>query len=81
MQFDSPSPAARLDHSMCLLPWKVRVNSELDKASEQEECNDPRVDKGLNPEQSSEVALCLIFGGMDANGEIFNDCSVTVLTR
>ncbi|KAM9326554.1 rab9 effector protein with kelch motifs [Gastrophryne carolinensis] len=81
MTFHSSSPAARLDHSMCLLPWKVRTDTELDNASKKKDFNDSCADQGLNTEPSGKVALCLIFGGMDTNGEIFNDCSVTVLTK
>ncbi|XP_068104294.1 rab9 effector protein with kelch motifs isoform X2 [Hyperolius riggenbachi] len=83
IMFDSPSPAARLDHSMCLLPWRVRTNhsdldSEQDKVTEEGGTNDSQ---GHSSGKSSQVVLCLVFGGMDTCGELYNDCSVTVLTK
>ncbi|KAM3911943.1 rab9 effector protein with kelch motifs [Leptodactylus fuscus] len=62
MKFDSPSPPERLDHSMCLVLWKVREdNSAADNDVEKT------------------VPICLIFGGMDTAGEVYNDCYVTAL--
>ncbi|XP_018426496.1 PREDICTED: rab9 effector protein with kelch motifs [Nanorana parkeri] len=86
IRFDSPSPAARLDHSMCLLPWKIgmelsKPDSELDNVTEKRE-NDPCAPNTDNEsEKFGQVTLCLIFGGMDTNGELYNDCSVIALTK
>ncbi|KAM4665203.1 rab9 effector protein with kelch motifs isoform 2-T2 [Discoglossus pictus] len=82
MIFDSPGPAARLDHSMCVLPWKTRT--DLPKS---EPCPTKVNEKGDSSETCVEnqtpegglVHLCLIFGGMNTSGDLFNDCFVTIL--
>lgn len=56
-------PANRLDHSMCILPWKVCGEGDEEQAS--------------SPET---VHLAFVFGGMDTEGVIHNDCIVTVVT-
>lgn len=64
MRFEGDLPPNRLDHSMCLLPWKV--------------CD---VEKEDNSSAATETThLAFIFGGMDTEGVIHNDCIVTVLT-
>ncbi|XP_075691607.1 rab9 effector protein with kelch motifs [Rhinoderma darwinii] len=80
MKFDSPSPPARLDHSMCLLPWKIRIEysdakSALDKVNEKRDT----ATSAEVPNLEKSVPICLVFGGMDIAGEIFNDCYVTAL--
>lgn len=62
MKFEGDKPPNRLDHSMCLLPWKVC----------NEEANSPAVSRNVN--------LAFVFGGMDTQGVIHNDCVVTVVT-
>ncbi|XP_063792903.1 rab9 effector protein with kelch motifs [Pseudophryne corroboree] len=85
LKFDSPSPAPRLDHSMCFLPWKIRTdisNSEKVQGdvNEKGDSNDLSVvDQVLD--HTRHVPLCLIFGGMDTNGELYNDCYVTALQK
>ncbi|XP_072286267.1 rab9 effector protein with kelch motifs isoform X3 [Pyxicephalus adspersus] len=86
MKFNSPSPAARLDHSMCLFPWKINMDlsdleNELDNIPEKREINLCAANKEMKSKKCSQVTLCLIFGGMDTNGELYNDCSVTALTK
>lgn len=68
MKFEGSAPSNRLDHSMCLLPWKVRVegNGGEEQAS--------------SPSASETVNLAFVFGGMDTQGVIHNDCVVTVVT-
>lgn len=64
LRFDGDLPPSRLDHSMCLVPWRVKTPEEHAAQS----CD------------ADVVHLCFIFGGMDTQGVIFNDCLVTVLT-
>uniref|UniRef100_A0A672K1B9 Rab9 effector protein with kelch motifs n=1 Tax=Sinocyclocheilus grahami TaxID=75366 RepID=A0A672K1B9_SINGR len=64
LRFDGDPPPSRLDHSMCLVPWRVKTPEEHAAQS----CD------------ADVVHLCFIFGGMDTQGVIFNDCLVTVLT-
>ncbi|XP_040180816.1 rab9 effector protein with kelch motifs isoform X4 [Rana temporaria] len=86
VQFDSPSPAARLDHSMCLFPWKIRMDlskPDCEPANVTEKIEDDfyTPNKDYKSEKCGYVTLCLIFGGMDTNGELYSDCSVTALTK
>lgn len=64
LRFDGDLPPSRLDHSMCLVPWRVKTSGEHAAQA----CD------------ADVVHLCFIFGGMDTQGVIFNDCLVTVLT-
>lgn len=62
MKFEGDKPPNRLDHSMCLLPWKV-------------------CDEGATgPAATRTVNLAFVFGGMDTQGVIHNDCIVTVVS-
>ncbi|XP_022053645.1 rab9 effector protein with kelch motifs [Acanthochromis polyacanthus] len=68
VKFEGDMPPNRLDHSMCVLPWK--------------KCG---VGNGDEEQASTSVAsqtinLAFVFGGMDTQGVIFNDCVVTVVT-
>lgn len=63
MKFEGDMPPNRLDHSMCLLPWKV--------------CGE---EAASNPATSETVNLAFVFGGMDTQGIIHNDCIVTVVS-
>lgn len=62
MKFEGDKPPNRLDHSMCLLPWKV---------------HDEKADGAA---ASRTVTLAFVFGGMDTQGVIYNDCIATVVT-
>lgn len=66
--FDGDMPPNRLDHSMCLLPWKVCTEGNADE----EQDNSASV--------SETIHLAFVFGGMDTQGVIFNDCIVAVVT-
>ncbi|KAF7657088.1 hypothetical protein LDENG_00031850 [Lucifuga dentata] len=68
MKFEGDMPPNRLDHSMCLLPWKMR----LETSPEEEEAHSPGA--------SETTHLAFVFGGMDTQGVIHNDCIVTVIT-
>ncbi|XP_076139331.1 rab9 effector protein with kelch motifs [Alosa pseudoharengus] len=67
LKFEGDLPPNRLDHSMCVVPWCVRTEPTEDGDAAQ----------GQNPEDTH---LCFMFGGMDTEGVIFNDCLVTVVT-
>lgn len=57
---DGPSPAPRLDHTLCT----VEVPTPTDDS----------VSSETNGDDS--LTVLLVFGGMDTQGEIFNDCLV-----
>ncbi|KAM9318301.1 rab9 effector protein with kelch motifs [Pholidichthys leucotaenia] len=67
MKFEGDVPPPRLDHSMCLLSWKVSEGSNDDGQTN-------------IPAASDTVNLAFVFGGMDTQGGIFNDCVVTVVS-
>lgn len=68
MKFEGDMPPNRLDHSMCLLPWRVCAEGNGDE----EQTNSPAASETIN--------LAFVFGGMDTQGIIHNDCIVTVVT-
>lgn len=68
MKFEGDMPPNRLDHCMCLLPWKVCEGG----SSMQQQASSPAA--------SETITLAFIFGGMDTQGVIHNDCVVTVVT-
>ncbi|XP_075435512.1 rab9 effector protein with kelch motifs isoform X2 [Ascaphus truei] len=79
IKWDSPSPSARLDHTMCLLPWKIRTGLPT---SEQLPVNDTGDWSECSAGHGGgEVQLCLIFGGMDTTGEVYSDCCVIMLDK
>ncbi|XP_078406019.1 rab9 effector protein with kelch motifs isoform X4 [Cetorhinus maximus] len=99
LEFDSPLPAGRLDHAMCVIPWKIREyetstpatndsDGQSDKVNTREESNKQSGTEGnltqrncsvVQNQTESIVNLCLIFGGMDTQGGIYNDSFVTVI--
>ncbi|TSL28273.1 Rab9 effector protein with kelch motifs [Bagarius yarrelli] len=66
MKFEGDLPPNRLDHSMCVVPWVERTNANVGEKGESR-AGEPK-------------DLCFVFGGMDTQGLLFNDCVVTVLT-
>uniref|UniRef100_A0A3P8TBR6 Rab9 effector protein with kelch motifs n=1 Tax=Amphiprion percula TaxID=161767 RepID=A0A3P8TBR6_AMPPE len=68
MKFEGDMPPNRLDHSMCVLPWKMCGVGNGDE----EQANSTAASRTIN--------LAFVFGGMDTQGVIFNDCVVTVVT-
>ncbi|XP_069744414.1 rab9 effector protein with kelch motifs isoform X1 [Narcine bancroftii] len=91
-KFDSSLPPKRLDHAMCVIPWKIRkleidTSQRNDKLPDEgnKECKngnnvDPATMKYSALSQTDNIVyLCLIFGGMDTQGEVYNDCFVTLL--
>lgn len=89
LKFDAFLPAGRLDHSMCVIPWPVsRASKKEDSGSVGVSCEaeGPTAgDKGLtcrddaHEESQSNMWLCFVFGGMNTEGEIYNDCIVTLV--
>ncbi|XP_077479613.1 rab9 effector protein with kelch motifs isoform X1 [Stigmatopora argus] len=70
MKFEGDLPLSRLDHCMCLLPWKA-----------DDVGNKVQAQAGTQTTVIEEtVYLAFVFGGMDTQGVIFNDCVVTVVT-
>lgn len=67
MTFEGDIPPNRLDHSMCLLPWKVCAEGDGDE-EQTNSMADPQT-----------VPLAFVFGGMDTEGVLYNDCIVTRL--
>ncbi|XP_068938853.1 rab9 effector protein with kelch motifs isoform X2 [Petaurus breviceps papuanus] len=87
LKFDTYSPPGRLDHSMCIIPWHVAsdsaeehtniggVNSNVEKEGLADE-----VVKGDDLDyKETKTFLCLVFGGMNTEGEIYSDCVVTLV--
>lgn len=66
MKFEGDLPPNRLDHSMCVVPWPERTDGDVEEKAESSE--------------GKTKHLCFVFGGMDTQGVIFNDCLVTVIT-
>ncbi|XP_062929464.1 rab9 effector protein with kelch motifs [Mobula hypostoma] len=92
LEFESPLPAKRLDHAMCVIPWKMRKTDTPtprpnDKQADENKESMRPSDNDTHPtpvnwstvQTDSIVHLCLIFGGMDTQGEIYNDCFVTLI--
>ncbi|KAM9841463.1 rab9 effector protein with kelch motifs [Aulostomus maculatus] len=66
IKFEGDMPPNRLDHSMCLLPWRVAGEG----IGDEERANSP----------AETINLAFVFGGMDTQGVIHNDCVVTVVS-
>uniref|UniRef100_A0A2K5C1D6 Rab9 effector protein with kelch motifs n=1 Tax=Aotus nancymaae TaxID=37293 RepID=A0A2K5C1D6_AOTNA len=83
LKFDTFLPPGRLDHSMCIIPWPVTC------ASEKEDSNSLTLNHELitvmthsgdsHEESQADTLLCFVFGGMSTEGEIYDDCIVTVV--
>lgn len=89
LQFDTSLPAGRLDHSMCVIPWPVMSTSENKDSDSviltlQDEKGDAAEKAetqsgGPHEESPTTVLLCFVFGGMNTEGEVYDDCLVTVV--
>ncbi|XP_027470873.1 rab9 effector protein with kelch motifs isoform X2 [Zalophus californianus] len=89
LKFDTFLPPGRLDHSMCVIPWPVMCTSEKEDSNsltlncdtEKGESTNKGVTQGddLHEESQTDTLLCFVFGGMNTEGEIYNDCIVTVV--
>ncbi|XP_014345986.1 rab9 effector protein with kelch motifs isoform X3 [Latimeria chalumnae] len=86
---ESPLPSKRLDHSMCIIPWKVhaKLNTQTRKQNSKETLKEKSSHQQAgdlqeeisNTAEDEYVNLCLLFGGMDTKGEIYNDCLLTTI--
>ncbi|XP_066112324.1 rab9 effector protein with kelch motifs isoform X2 [Saccopteryx bilineata] len=88
LKFDTFIPPGRLDHSMCIIPWPVMCTSEEDSNpvtggcdAEKRGSTDTRVTPGGDSHEESQAdsLLCFVFGGMNTEGEIYDDCIVTIV--
>ncbi|XP_045428017.1 rab9 effector protein with kelch motifs isoform X2 [Pipistrellus kuhlii] len=88
LKFDTSLPRGRLDHCMCVIPWPVKCTSEEDPDPVTLNCDAEKgnsTDKGVTQDGDShedsqaDSLLCFVFGGMNTEGEIYDDCIVTVI--
>ncbi|XP_015422582.1 PREDICTED: rab9 effector protein with kelch motifs isoform X7 [Myotis davidii] len=88
LKFDTSLPRGRLDHCMCVIPWPVMCTSEEDPNPATLNCDAEKgdsADKGVtqdgdsHEESQTDSLLCFVFGGMNTEGEIYDDCIVTVV--
>nr|XP_015222615.1 PREDICTED: rab9 effector protein with kelch motifs isoform X2 [Lepisosteus oculatus] len=91
--FGGALPSKRLDHSMCVVPWRLRASGDVSRAladtgggGDKDDPAEslPRRQQEENSSLSSPgefVHLCFVFGGMDTEGNIYNDCAVAVLSQ
>ncbi|XP_078082623.1 rab9 effector protein with kelch motifs isoform X1 [Mustelus asterias] len=96
LEFDSSLPPGRLDHAICVIPWKMReyktsaansdgqsIEGNIDKESNKQSENNGNPTRRDCSEVQNQMEnilnLCLIFGGMDTQGEVYNDCFVTLI--
>ncbi|XP_021117735.1 rab9 effector protein with kelch motifs isoform X3 [Heterocephalus glaber] len=87
LKFDTFLPPGRLDHSMCVIPWPVTSTAEKEDSESVTQNCDAKGDSvskvtqrgDLNEECHTDMLLCFVFGGMNTEGEIYDDCIVTVV--
>ncbi|XP_015222616.2 rab9 effector protein with kelch motifs isoform X2 [Lepisosteus oculatus] len=91
--FGGALPSKRLDHSMCVVPWRLRASGDVSRAladtgggGDKDDPAEslPRRQQEENSSLSSPgefVHLCFVFGGMDTEGNIYKDCAVAVLSQ
>ncbi|XP_066223273.1 rab9 effector protein with kelch motifs isoform X1 [Saccopteryx leptura] len=89
LKFDTFIPPGRLDHSMCIIPWPVMCTSEEEDSNPVTRGCDAEkrgsTDTGVTPggdsheESQADSLLCFVFGGMNTEGEIYDDCIVTIV--
>lgn len=72
---------------MCIIPWPVTSTAEIDSQSVTLNCEAEEGDStgevtqrsDLRGECLTDTLLCFVFGGMNTEGEIYDDCIVTVV--
>nr|KAF6315257.1 Rab9 effector protein with kelch motifs [Myotis myotis] len=87
LKFDTSLPRGRLDHCMCVIPWPVMCTSEEDPNPVTLNCDAEKGDSAdgvtqagdSHEESQTDSLLCFVFGGMNTEGEIYDDCIVTVV--
>nr|XP_056716114.1 rab9 effector protein with kelch motifs [Euleptes europaea] len=77
LEFKSPLPPGRLDHSMCIIPWEVPSKNRDCEAAAGEGTNGQK--EATEKESCPKGHLCLVFGGMDMRGELYQDCVASLL--
>ncbi|KAM6296954.1 rab9 effector protein with kelch motifs [Aegotheles albertisi] len=93
LQFASPLPAGRLDHAMCVVLWQVGKGGDTKAATWDQKpgtesptsAGDTAVPVPWSPGEQGcaedvAVPLLLVFGGMDMQGDVYQDCLVTLIT-
>ncbi|CAI5799389.1 effector with kelch motifs isoform X2 [Podarcis lilfordi] len=63
LEFKTPVPSARLDQSMCVVPWKVSSNEDSNGKEGAGGSNGDNLSQGCPDEH-----LCLVSGGMHIKG-------------
>ncbi|XP_071881396.1 rab9 effector protein with kelch motifs isoform X2 [Anas platyrhynchos] len=89
LRFESPLPAGRLDHAMCVIPWRAPGSPGAVGEEAEEEPAGGKADLLLGSQEEEEeeqgcgedpaLHLLFVFGGMDTQGEMFRDCLVTLI--
>lgn len=74
---------------MCVIPWPVTSTSEnkdldpviLNCDAEEGDAADTQMTQGegSSEERPTNMLLCFVFGGMNTEGEVYDDCIVTVV--
>ncbi|XP_061589229.1 rab9 effector protein with kelch motifs-like isoform X1 [Cololabis saira] len=77
LRFTGALPASRLDHSMCLVPW--RPSGETETRAEASETETETRAGRPEASQTETRHLAFVFGGMDTRGNVHHDCVVTVV--
>ncbi|NXI58662.1 RABEK protein, partial [Chloroceryle aenea] len=86
LKFESPLPAGRLHDAMCVVPWPAGKSGDTGAGTE---AMVSAGDTAGPPQESQEeegscaeapvLHLLLVFGGMDMQGEIYQDCVVSLI--
>lgn len=89
LKFENSPPTGRLDHSMCIIPWPGTCTSEKEDSNsatvncdaEKGDSTEKGVTQGGDSREGSQAdtLLCFVFGGMNTEGEIYDDCIVTAV--
>lgn len=85
LRFESPLPAGRLDHAMCVIPWPAPDSRGAAGEEAEEELAGGKADLLLGSQEEQgcgedpALHLLFVFGGMDTRGEMFRDCLVTLI--
>lgn len=87
LQFEPPLPSGRLDHAMCVIPWRAGAQRDTGDTPAGREPPLSAGDRagplqqGLGEDCTEDtfVHLLFVFGGMDTQGQIHRDCLVTLI--
>lgn len=73
VNIEGPPPASRLDFAMCQIDLLVPKREATEAPEDDNSVTSERVEKKL-------VEMCLVMGGMDTQGEIFDDIMAIVIS-